>query len=75
MDISSVFAMSRRETARDTFEKITAPEGKKQSTDDQTAVYVKKLVQNEISRVLVFSEGRKQKEVAMDTLKGKNWKI
>lgn len=60
------------ETARDTFEQIISPEEQKQKSAAE-AVYVKKIAQEETSRILVFSEGRKQKEAAMDTLKEKRF--
>jgi len=60
------------ETARDSFEKITDPEEKKQGKDTE-AIYVKKIDSEQASRILVFSEGRKQKETAMDTVKEKRF--
>jgi transposase len=60
------------ETARDTFERITAPEEEKQKSDTE-AIYIKNLAQEETSRILVFSEGRKQKETAIDTTKEKRF--
>jgi transposase len=59
------------DNARETFEKITAPEGKRSCSSD--AIYVKKIEQEDVSRVLVLSEGKKQKETAMDTLKEKRF--
>ena len=54
---------------KDTFEKIEAADPKKSSYD----VYVKKIVLEDTCRVLCWSEGRKQKERAIDTLKEKRF--
>lgn len=54
--------------AKDTFDKIeTKP------NDKSSAVYVKKIMTEDACRVLCFSEGREQKEQAMDTLKEKRF--
>ena len=54
------------ETARDTFDEITAGH---HASQPSSKVYVKKVPLTEGCRILCLSEGRKQKEAAMDTLK------
>ena len=55
-------------TAKDTFDKI-----EDDSKENPSAVYVKKILTVDACRVLCWSEGRKQKELAMDTLKEKRF--
>ena len=55
-------------TAKDTFDKL-----EDDSTEDSSAVYVKKILTEDACRVLCWSEGRKQKERAMDILKEKRF--
>ena len=54
-------------TAKDNFEKIQCPNRKYQ--DQGKTVYIKRIEMNDTSRVLVFSEGRKEKEQAIDALR------
>lgn len=54
--------------AKDTFEQI-----KYDSNEESSAVYVKKILTEDACRVLCWSEGRKQKEAAMDSLKEKRF--
>ena len=55
-------------TAKDTFDKIEAD-----SKEGSSSVYVKKVMTEDACRVLCWSEGREQKEQAMDTLKEKRF--
>ena len=55
-------------TAKDTFDKIEA-----ESKEGSSSVYVKKVMTEDACRVLCWSEGREQKEKAMDTLKEKRF--
>ena len=58
-------------TAKENFEKLECPD-KKQQNSDKT-VYIKRIGLEETSRVLVFSEGREEKEQAIDALKEKRF--
>jgi len=55
-------------TAKETFDKL-----EDDSKEDSSAVYVKKIMTEDVCRVLCWSEGREQKERAMDTLKEKRF--
>ena len=55
-------------TAQETFDKI-----EDDNNEGSAAVYVKKVLTEDACRVLCWSEGRKQKERAMDTLKEKRF--
>ena len=55
-------------TAKETFEKLDDD-----SIEGSATVYVKKVFTEDACRVLCWSEGRKQKERAMDTLKEKRF--
>lgn len=55
-------------TAKETFDKL-----EDDSKEASSAVYVKKIVTEDTCRVLCWSEGREQKERAMDTLKEKRF--
>ena len=55
-------------TAKDTFDKI-----ENGSTEGSSTVYVKKILTEDACRVLCWSEGREQKERAMDALKEKRF--
>lgn len=57
------------ETAQDTFEKVSGD----QPDDTHSTVYVKKVPFDTGSRVLCLSEGRKQKEIGMDTLQAQRF--
>ena len=59
------------QTAKENFEKLECPDREHQSRDK--AVYVKRIGLEETSRVLVFSEGREEKEQAIDALKEKRF--
>lgn len=59
------------QTAKDNFEKIQRPNREHQNQGK--TVYIKRIETNETSRVLVFSEGRKEKEQAIDALKEKRF--
>ena len=54
--------------AKDTFEKM-----EDDSKEGSSTVYVKKIMMEDACRVLCWSEGREQKERAMDTLKEKRF--
>lgn len=54
------------QSARETFEKLEGPDNCK---NREKTVYLKRIEMEETSRALVFSEGRQEKEQAMDTLK------
>ncbi len=55
------------QTAKDNFEKLQCSDREQQNQGK--AVYIKRIEMNETSRVLVFSEGREEKEQAIDALK------
>ncbi|MEI7639511.1 MAG: IS1634 family transposase [Syntrophus sp. (in: bacteria)] len=55
------------QTAKENFEKLDCSDQDQQNRGK--AIYVKRIELEETSRVLVFSEGREQKEQAMDALK------
>jgi len=55
------------QSSRETFEKLECPDPSGQTR--KKAIYVKRIDMEDTSRVLVFSEGREDKEQAMDALK------
>lgn len=63
--------------AKETFERIPTAKGKEQnqslSSDASESVYVKQMPMEKGSRVLCLSEGRENKEKAMDALKEKRF--
>jgi len=59
------------QTAKENFEKLECPDREQQNRDK--VVYVKRINLEKTSRVLVFSEGREEKEQAIDALKEKRF--
>ena len=58
-------------TARETFEKLD--DGNDAEPERKKKIYVKKVESGSVSRVLVYSEGRDQKESAIDEVKEKRF--